>query len=349
MGLITGLIVKKATKKAAKAVAKTIADNKEDVGEISSNLVTAAKIKSENILKQARESTTQAKSGKEQAIETIVIKEVDENRIQQLADKKAEEIVANKKSLKDKKEKAKTSIAALVNLIDDLEDKYKHEYVTKHDEEGDEYEEDKYESHNDQINRKISRYINAYCVQEDKDEFILMLETISSRYSDSDEVIKKAWKNKYLKAKTKAKQYFDNDEEVKLVLRETSHVVYKGRVKKILLFIVLPIVIVGALAAIITVNATKKPDIPEPPSAEYTILLDVGLGYFEGKHYMDVNDYFVEKGFENITTNPLHDLITGWISKENTVKTVTINGRDDYKAYRWYTPLDPVVINYHSY
>lgn len=88
--------------------------------------------------------------------------------------------------------------------------------------------------------------------------------------------------------------------------------------------------------------------VPEPLEGQ-TIFVEYGASHFVDENYVDVQIYFENKGFENIALNPLGDLITGWVTKEGTVDTVSINGDSSFHSKRWYYPTDKIVISYHSF
>ena len=88
--------------------------------------------------------------------------------------------------------------------------------------------------------------------------------------------------------------------------------------------------------------------IPEPGPGQ-TIYVEHDYLYFVDKNYLDVQTYFTSKGFENVTLNPLKDLITGWVTKEGTVKTVSIDGNTEFSKKQWYVGNEAIVISYHSF
>ena len=66
------------------------------------------------------------------------------------------------------------------------------------------------------------------------------------------------------------------------------------------------------------------------------------------KNYKDVVLMFKQAGFINVTAENAHDLITGWLSKEGTVKEVSINGKTSYSGK--YAEKDAVIIvRYHGF
>lgn len=69
----------------------------------------------------------------------------------------------------------------------------------------------------------------------------------------------------------------------------------------------------------------------------------------DGEEYEAVVKLFEKNGFTNVRTEPMEDLITGWISKENSVDHVTVDGIENYSADSWYDKDVEVVIYYHSF
>lgn len=69
----------------------------------------------------------------------------------------------------------------------------------------------------------------------------------------------------------------------------------------------------------------------------------------KGRDYQEVIDDFEEKGFKNIKTELLEDLITGWLTKDGEVESVTVDGDEKYSADAWYPNDAEVVITYHTF
>lgn len=68
-----------------------------------------------------------------------------------------------------------------------------------------------------------------------------------------------------------------------------------------------------------------------------------------GKNCDDIAIQFEKAGFENVTTEGLGDLKTGWLHDEKEVEEVSIDGETRYKANEWFATGARVVIRYHSY
>lgn len=68
----------------------------------------------------------------------------------------------------------------------------------------------------------------------------------------------------------------------------------------------------------------------------------------KGMNYEDVLDEFEHIGFTNIVVNVEYDIITGWISNDGEVKSVTINGESKYGYHDKYRLDAEIVITYHT-
>ena len=54
-------------------------------------------------------------------------------------------------------------------------------------------------------------------------------------------------------------------------------------------------------------------------------------------------------GFSNIRLQRANDLVTGWISKEGTIKTITMNGRNDFSASDSFKYDTEIIIVVHTF
>ena len=69
----------------------------------------------------------------------------------------------------------------------------------------------------------------------------------------------------------------------------------------------------------------------------------------KGESYADVVAQFEEAGFANIKTEILYDLITGWITDDGEVKSVSIDGNMKFEMDAKYRPDVEIVITYHTF
>ena len=69
----------------------------------------------------------------------------------------------------------------------------------------------------------------------------------------------------------------------------------------------------------------------------------------KGREYTEVVDDFKSKGFKNVKTEKIEDLITGWITKDGEVEEVSVNGSVDYSPDEWTSADAEVIIKYHTF
>lgn len=69
----------------------------------------------------------------------------------------------------------------------------------------------------------------------------------------------------------------------------------------------------------------------------------------EGKNYQDVVTQLQSAGFTNIETEPLGDLIIGWLYDEDGVEEVSCNGEIDFNEGDQFDKDVKIVVRYHSY
>lgn len=69
----------------------------------------------------------------------------------------------------------------------------------------------------------------------------------------------------------------------------------------------------------------------------------------KGKDRSDVSKLFSDAGFGDIRLQAEPDLVKGWLTKENTVKSIEINGSADYKTGVKFPVDSEIVIIYHTF
>ncbi|MGG3916019.1 DUF4839 domain-containing protein [Rossellomorea vietnamensis] len=74
-----------------------------------------------------------------------------------------------------------------------------------------------------------------------------------------------------------------------------------------------------------------------------------GSSVQKGRDYEEVVNEFKEKGFKNMRTEKLEDLVTGWLTKDGEVESVSVDGDQDYSPDQWYSNDVEVVITYHTF
>jgi hypothetical protein len=108
----------------------------------------------------------------------------------------------------------------------------------------------------------------------------------------------------------------------------------------------------GALSIIILVLLLVSffilPTIEEQ-SHEGKVRTPGGSSFHEGRDYNDVVSDFEDSGFTNIETEKLEDLITGWITKDGEVESVSVDFDEDYEENGWYPNDVKVIITYHTF
>jgi hypothetical protein len=74
-----------------------------------------------------------------------------------------------------------------------------------------------------------------------------------------------------------------------------------------------------------------------------------GSSVQKGRDYQEVVNDFKGKGFKNIRTEKLEDLVTGWVTKDGEVESVSVDGDREYSPDDWYSENVEVVITYHAF
>lgn len=69
----------------------------------------------------------------------------------------------------------------------------------------------------------------------------------------------------------------------------------------------------------------------------------------KGVNYQDVMKIFMDAGFENIALEVEYDIITGWMTDDGEVKSVTVNGDNKFSVGNEYRADAEVIITYHTY
>lgn len=108
------------------------------------------------------------------------------------------------------------------------------------------------------------------------------------------------------------------------------------------------LIMIGAVAIFIFIigmsGATR-----EKPSHDGEARTPGGSSYHQGRDFKDVVSDFEENGFTNIKIEELEDLITGWLTKDGEVESVSVDGSIDYSANSWYPNDVEVIITYHTF
>ena len=70
---------------------------------------------------------------------------------------------------------------------------------------------------------------------------------------------------------------------------------------------------------------------------------------FEGSNYEEVVSQLEKQGFTNITTIPVDDLITGWVTKDGEVEKVEIDGYSTFSSSSRFLPDVEIVVTHHTF
>lgn len=65
--------------------------------------------------------------------------------------------------------------------------------------------------------------------------------------------------------------------------------------------------------------------------------------------YTDAENELTDSGFTNIKAVPIEDLITGWLTKDGEIESISIDGDTDFVSGRKYDPGVEVEIQYHTF
>lgn len=108
------------------------------------------------------------------------------------------------------------------------------------------------------------------------------------------------------------------------------------------------LIIIGAVVILIFIISIMVAT-SEKPSHEGEARTPGASSYQQGRDYKDVVSDFEDNGFVNIKTEKLEDLITGWLTKDGEVESVSVDGDVDYIAGDWYPKDVEVIITYHTF
>ena len=210
-----------------------------------------------------------------------------------------------------------------------------------------------------QIENQIYSYVQNFVIPTGKGdlfEFIMLASTRKSIEIDSDseddceyyDNLKKIWSEKYNKASIIAKELYSNDPDFSIIFNEIKRK-NKKTIKMITMIIPLAIfalIIIGGGIALGIWNENKVEGNPNDPNP-------IKIGYsnsdLEGMNYQEVESILRAKGFVNITTIPIEDLITGWITKDGEVERVMINGNESFSSSKKYSSDIEIIIFYHTF
>ena len=66
-------------------------------------------------------------------------------------------------------------------------------------------------------------------------------------------------------------------------------------------------------------------------------------------NYVEAQQKFTDAGFINVKTVAEHDLVTGWINKDGSVDSISVDGKTSFESYNQFRPDVEVIIKYHTF
>ena len=108
------------------------------------------------------------------------------------------------------------------------------------------------------------------------------------------------------------------------------------KISKLFLLILLALIFNGCGSS----KENNNPDLIKPPASSSSL---------KKENYKDVVTKFEKSGFTNIEVQKLEDLITGWITKDGSVESVSIDGDTNYDSSKRYSKDSKILIVYHTF
>ena len=65
--------------------------------------------------------------------------------------------------------------------------------------------------------------------------------------------------------------------------------------------------------------------------------------------YKEVSQKFESAGFINVKCVAEKDLVTGWINKDGSVESISVDGKTSFEGYNMFRPDTEVIIKYHTF
>lgn len=90
-------------------------------------------------------------------------------------------------------------------------------------------------------------------------------------------------------------------------------------------------------------------DIVQPILAEDEVQMPMSDYYYTGKDFTIIVKQLEELGFNNITTQVVKDIVTGFLVKDGEVEEVIINGNNNFEENEIFKKDAEVIVVYHTY
>ena len=84
-----------------------------------------------------------------------------------------------------------------------------------------------------------------------------------------------------------------------------------------------------------------------PSKNEVCVPLDAKK--YKGENYEFVVQQLEDAGFKNIESKPIQDLVTGWITKDGEVESVSIAGDTEFEEGEIFSKDSQVIVIYHTF
>jgi len=131
----------------------------------------------------------------------------------------------------------------------------------------------------------------------------------------------------------------------KISARELEYKERKEKRDNISIFISFGILILMMLFCLAMSAYFEKKSIPN----ENEVKVPVSAKIFERENYEQVIRELEDIGFENIESNALEDLVTGWVTKDGAVEKVSINGDTQFDEGDIFPKDASVIVTYHTF
>ncbi len=103
------------------------------------------------------------------------------------------------------------------------------------------------------------------------------------------------------------------------------------------------------LALFTLVGCETIQDMDEAINQPAEIAMPASSDELEGQHYRDVVEALQNVGFDNVEARRMDDLITGWVNKEGTVDSISVNGKMSFDDGQLFPENAEIVVKYHSF